>query len=268
MKFSYICLFFFLIPFAAGADSGKPKFTKHYAESIFKATDKGFFGVEMLLKDKEPKTGVSTLKLIIHDASDRDVAGAEITITPWMPEMGHGVSQKPTVTERGGGLYDVEDLIFIMGGHWELRVKVKKDGIEDSVVFDFPEVKAVHEHAMQAPAPSDVDTSSARSSDRKTYIVSYTIEPSPAPLNRIHQWKLNVKNQSGQPVKGARIIVSGDMPEHGHGLPTQPEVTKEVEDGLYLVEGMKFQMPGWWVVTFQISAAEGQDSVTFNLFVK
>jgi hypothetical protein len=58
------------------------------------------------------------------------------------------------------------------------------------------------------------------------------------------------------------------MPEHGHGLPTEPEVNDETAPGVYLVEGMKFSMPGWWVVTFHVKSGSSEDSVTFNLRLK
>ena len=58
------------------------------------------------------------------------------------------------------------------------------------------------------------------------------------------------------------------MPEHGHRLPTQPKVTKNFGDGTYLVEGIKFSMPGWWVMTFAIKAGGKTDTVTFNLQLK
>ena len=55
------------------------------------------------------------------------------------------------------------------------------------------------------------------------------------------------------------------MPEHGHGLPTEPVVTTMGFDGLYRIDGMKFSMPGWWVVTISVMANGEQDSVSFNL---
>ena len=42
------------------------------------------------------------------------------------------------------------------------------------------------------------------------------------------------------------------MPEHDHGLPTQPQVTEEVEPGSYLIEGIRFHMPGKWQMQFSI----------------
>ena len=41
-----------------------------------------------------------------------------------------------------------------------------------------------------------------------------------------------------------------------------------MEDGKYLVEGLKFSMPGWWVVTFYIQAGDMTDHVSFNLLLR
>ena len=57
------------------------------------------------------------------------------------------------------------------------------------------------------------------------------------------------------------------MPQHGHGLPTRPQVTRELADGTYLLEGMKFSMTGWWEIKLAIQSTEGSDKVTFNTVV-
>ena len=81
-----------------------------------------------------------------------------------------------------------------------------------------------------------------------------------------------VKGSPGKPLHppltDASIGVDGDMPQHGHGLPTRPQVTKHLGNGDYLVEGMKFQMGGWWVVDFTIEANGKQDTVRFNMILK
>jgi hypothetical protein len=74
---------------------------------------------------------------------------------------------------------------------------------------------------------------------------------------------VRLADAQGQPVKGARFSVGGGMPQHGHGFPTQPRVTREFEDGSYLLEGMKFSMSGW----LGIEAAPGPDRVTFNIVI-
>ena len=55
------------------------------------------------------------------------------------------------------------------------------------------------------------------------------------------------------------------MPQHGHGLPTEPAVTAELGDGRYRIEGVKFNMGGWWELQLRDRRPRGQDNVTFNL---
>ncbi|HEX9939028.1 MAG TPA: FixH family protein [Longimicrobium sp.] len=88
--------------------------------------------------------------------------------------------------------------------------------------------------------------------------------PDPLRVRRMHTVRLRVMS-AGAPVEGATITVDGGMPQHGHGLPTQPRVTRALGGGTYQVEGLKFNMGGWWEVKFRIASAAGTDSVTFNL---
>jgi hypothetical protein len=244
-----------------------PEVAKHYDQSIAKWTDNGLFTIEMVIPEKELRMGVNSLELIVHDKQNKDIPGAEITITPWMPTMGHGVMEKPVVMERGGGLYSVSNVVFSMTGHWQLQITVAQDGVQDMAVFDFPEVKAVsHKHAvMHAKAPADLDLSTTQMSEKKFFKASFKSLRGTIPTNRIHSWELYLKDADGRPVDNAKITIVGDMPQHGHGFPTQPEVVKGIGAGVYLVDGLKFSMPGWWVVTFHIMAGETMDNVTFNL---
>jgi hypothetical protein len=84
-------------------------------------------------------------------------------------------------------------------------------------------------------------------------------------VGRLHSWSIQVVDSAGAPVERAQITVDGGMPQHGHGLPTKPVVTKALGGGQHLVEGMKFNMGGWWVVKFTVATAQGSDVVTFNL---
>ena len=254
---------------AMGAEQGhgEIKVTKHFDESLTKFTDNNLYSLELVVPDKQLKMGVNTVEIIVHHATGGDVAQAELAVTPWMPSMGHGVLQKPVVTERGGGLYSVDNVVLSMTGHWQLQVKVAKDNKEDTAVFDFPEVKAMgHEHAMmRAAPPKDLDYSTMKMSANDAFNFMYSSIGGPIRINRIHSWELTIKDAAGQPVNDATVTVVGDMPEHGHGLPTEPEVTKMGFGGLYRIDGMKFTMPGWWVVTISVMANGVHDSVSFNL---
>jgi len=101
-----------------------------------------------------------------------------------------------------------------------------------------------------------------------TFNASYTSEPEAIAANKLMSWKLKVETADGKAVTDAEITIAGDMPEHGHGMPTEPKVTKNKGDGAYLVEGIKFSMTGWWTMTFTIKAGDKTDTVTFNLHLK
>jgi hypothetical protein len=116
--------------------------------------------------------------------------------------------------------------------------------------------------------PADLDLATTRLSSQGAYRVSYAPRHTPIAINQLHAWILHVETQDGRPVENAVIAVDGDMPQHGHGLPTQPQVTQSLGNGDYLVEGMKFQMGGWWLVDFAIDAEGQRDTVQFNMILE
>lgn len=121
--------------------------------------------------------------------------------------------------------------------------------------------------AACATPPNDLDLSLRHASAQGRYLV-HLEPPAAAPaLNQIHAWQVRLSAPDGRPVRDARIAVDGGMPQHGHGLPTRPQVTRQVADGTYLIEGMKFSMTGWWEIKLAIQAAGGSDSVVFNTVV-
>ena len=118
-----------------------------------------------------------------------------------------------------------------------------------------------------ARPPKDLDWSRTRMSAGGHY--RGTIRPvgdSLIPKGKLHSWTLHVESPDGSPVKVERVAVRGGMPQHGHGLPTKPRATRRTPDGDVIVDGMKFNMGGWWVVTFEVTCAGGApDSLTFNV---
>ena len=116
--------------------------------------------------------------------------------------------------------------------------------------------------------PADLDYSTTSESDNGLYRVSYTASNGTIPINQMHEWTLHVESADGTPVEDAAITVEGDMPQHGHGLPTSPRVTQYLGNGDYVVEGLKFQMAGWWLMDFTITANGQTDAVHFNMILK
>jgi len=115
--------------------------------------------------------------------------------------------------------------------------------------------------------PSGLNLSLDRPTIQDRYHVAIQSLADPIAINKMHAWEIRLRSPSGEAVSGARISVDGGMPEHGHGLPTQPRVTRELGEGRYLLEGMKFSMPGWWEIKLKVVAASGSDDVTFNTII-
>ena len=118
---------------------------------------------------------------------------------------------------------------------------------------------------MFARAPEDLDYSRTRRSEGGLYRATILPQGDSIPQGRLQRWTLHLETAGGTPVDSATVSVDGGMPQHGHGLPTKPQVKRLAESGDYLVEGMKFNMGGWWVVKFRVDAASGNDSLVFNL---
>lgn len=99
------------------------------------------------------------------------------------------------------------------------------------------------------------------------YRVSYESEMRPIVINRIHSWVFHVETPGGKPVAGATISVTGGMPLHNHGLPTDPRMTAELGDGNYRFEGLRFHMGGDWELLVTIDVEGRRDTVIIPLTI-
>jgi hypothetical protein len=118
---------------------------------------------------------------------------------------------------------------------------------------------------MFSKAPGDLDYSRTRRSESGLYRGTIRPQGDSIPQGRLQRWTLHLETVDGAPVDSAAVSVDGGMPQHGHGLPTKPRVTRALGNGDHLVEGMKFNMGGWWVVKFRVNATPGSDSLVFNV---
>ena len=93
-----------------------------------------------------------------------------------------------------------------------------------------------------------------------------TLEPAkPLRPRQMQTVRVIVRDAEGRAIDEAQIAIDGGMPQHGHGLPTRPRVTRSLGDGIYEIEGVRFNMGGWWEFTLAIAGSRGADTVTFNL---
>jgi hypothetical protein len=128
-------------------------------------------------------------------------------------------------------------------------------------------VAALTASAGCASVPDDLDLTLKHWSKHKAFNVDLQPPENPAAINQLHSWRIRLTSPDGAPVAHAQIAFDGGMPQHGHGFPTQPRVTRELGDGVYLLDGMKFSMTGWWNITLAIDAGGTQDTVTYKTIV-
>ncbi len=72
--------------------------------------------------------------------------------------------------------------------------------------------------------------------------------------------QLHLSTTAGDPV-AAKIYVNGGMPGHSHGLPTTPLVVPIEPSGSYEIRGLRFGMPGQWLLDFAIHGDKDVDHI-------
>lgn len=119
------------------------------------------------------------------------------------------------------------------------------------------------------PIESAVKQSWQRSSQNGHYSVELIASDANVALGVFQTWRLSIRDQStNEGVTPVRVMVGGGMPAHGHGLPTQPQVTEHLGDGQYQVEGLMFNMAGQWQLIFDINTRRKADRVIFDVVIE
>ena len=118
-------------------------------------------------------------------------------------------------------------------------------------------------HGFSAPPASEFGLG-PRTSALGAYVATIETD-APLRTGALQRVRLSVRDAKGAPIRGAKVPVDGGMPQHGHGLPTRPRVTAEAPGGVYVVDGLRFNMGGWWELKFAIEQAGPADRVTFNV---
>lgn len=87
----------------------------------------------------------------------------------------------------------------------------------------------------------------------------------PLAPRKMQSLQVLIESSTGAVIDDATISINGGMPQHGHGLPTRPRVTSYAGSGIYQIEGVRFNMGGWWEFKLAIASPAGDDSIVFNL---
>jgi hypothetical protein len=138
----------------------------------------------------------------------------------------------------------------------------------DPAPSDFASTFQTAEPSVSGPGSEPMPVPNLRAgvvSENGLFRGSWRSRPAAPAINVVHEWVLHIETADGEPAAGALVTVNGDMPAHGHGMPTEPQVTADLGDGDYLVEGMSFQMGGYWIVDVTIAFGGQTDLVRFGL---
>lgn len=104
----------------------------------------------------------------------------------------------------------------------------------------------------------------AATSDGGSFYMMYSADPDPIPFNEPFQLIAMVHDGADHShmYNDAQLVVNATMPEHGHGMNTEPTVTMD-QTGMITVDGMLFHMRGWWQMDFVATRAEVSETATF-----
>ncbi len=104
------------------------------------------------------------------------------------------------------------------------------------------------------------------------YKVDLAITPDPPPMGELFRVDAVVSNKDGTPLDGGKVKLNALMPQHGHGMATEPQMDPgqcdenkvcKHPDGKYWAEGFKFHMGGEWTITVEVEGPLGPDSTSF-----
>jgi hypothetical protein len=82
--------------------------------------------IEARTPDGEPPgRGVNAFDIgVVRTDTGESFDGLDLSLTPWMPAMGHGTVVRPVVAALGGGHYRADNVYLFMPGLWELRLSI------------------------------------------------------------------------------------------------------------------------------------------------
>lgn len=121
----------------------------------------------------------------------------------------------------------------------------------------------------KTPVLADAARGAAIESNSKTYYVVFTPNPTPIPLNTTFSAHVDVYQNANRAQRARGVILSVDalMPEHNHGMNTEPTINSN-EDGSFDVSGLLFHMPGKWELYFDIREGRYLERAQVPIVVK
>lgn len=119
-------------------DSGHEHHEHHgHGETVTTAmTEGGSFEVSFAVPDGGfPLSEEFDLVFTVNAEDGSPAADAELAVTAWMPDHGHGMNQEPTMTPNGDGTFVASGMLLHMSGAWDVYADVQLDGATESATL-------------------------------------------------------------------------------------------------------------------------------------
>ena len=118
-----------------------------------------------------------------------------------------------------------------------------------------------------SPAPTPDVSAWSTFSDSGRYRVSIAPLSGEVVLGKLQEWRVRFETPTGQPFDPSRVVFLGAMPQHGHGFDNAPRATGMLGPGEVRIEGVRFHMPGDWVLRVDFAGAKGPETASFEIEV-
>lgn len=98
------------------------------------------------------------------------------------------------------------------------------------------------------------------------FTVAYAPQGGTVPVGTPHSWTITITRPDGTKPNRAEVAgFTGNMPEHGHGFPAKPVVSRPFGPGEVKISNINFSMKGAWEVTVQVKEGAAVDEAVFAL---
>ena len=94
-------------------------------------------------------------------------------------------------------------------------------------------------------------------------ITARLLIPEPVDMTKMFVLPVRLDDQSGRPIGRAQVVVNATMPEHGHGMMTEPKPSTQMEcdtkgmclakKGRFLMDGFRLHMSGSWLFSVKVT---------------
>lgn len=102
-----------------------------------------------------------------------------------------------------------------------------------------------------------------RRAENSRYTVAFRTQPAPLAVGQHFAVAFVVCPKDGAAAPTA-VAVDANMPAHKHGMNYRTTVTRAT-DGTWRADGLMFQMPGRWDLTFDVATGGGTQRLAYGL---